>query len=116
MVNKQKLFKALKEEMEAKAAKKAAQRKMSRMYDKIASGAFAKKEAEAEEKSRAEADRKDGIAKRKADRKKLFEDKTAERKSKKAAIMKLLDKLYNDEETGFGSKRELYQQAKRKNL
>ena len=114
MVNKQKLFKALKEEMEAKAAIKAAQRKMSRMYDKVASGVFAKKEAEAEARARAEAERKEGIATRKAQRKKMVEDKTAERKGKKADIMKLLDKLYNDEETGFGSKRELYNQAKEK--
>ena len=85
MVNKTKLFKALKEEMEAKAAIRASQRKMSRMYDKIASGAMAKKEAEAEAKARAEAERKEGIAKRKAERKKMFEDKTKERKDKKQA-------------------------------
>ena len=89
MVNKQKLFKALKEEMEAKAAIKAAQRKMSRMYDKVASGVFAKKDAEAEARARAEAERKEGVATRKAVRKKMFEDKTAERKGKKADIMKL---------------------------
>ena len=38
MVNKQKLFKALKEEMEAKAAKKAAQRQLARLRHKVFSG------------------------------------------------------------------------------
>jgi hypothetical protein len=33
----------------------------------------------------------------------------------KPAIMKLLEQLYNDEEKGFGSMKELYKQAKEKN-
>ena len=119
MVNKQKLFKALKEEMEAKAAKKAAQRQLARLRHKVFSGELekqekAKKEKE-EAKARAEAERKEGIANRKAETNNMFEDNATERRSKKADIMKLLDKLYNDEETGFWQQARAVQPSHRTN-
>ena len=51
-----------------------------------------------------------------ATRQKLADEaKMKNRTEGKPAIMKLLEELYNDEETGFGSKRELYEQATEKN-
>ena len=120
---KTRLYKALKEEMEAKAALKVAQRKQSRAtnraYDNIVHGTEEKRAEVKRQKLLAKAEeeeeRKQGIAERKTQRKELFTAKQQSRKDAKGDIQDLLHRLYTDEDTGFGSRRELYEQAKSHN-
>jgi hypothetical protein len=121
MVNKQKLFNALWEEFDAKSKTKAAQRKLARArvrdFNKIADQP--RKEEEKQQREQLKTRKKDSKMRqqhlRQQEKKLSHEAKIKNRTEGKPAIMKLLEELYNDEEKGFGSKKELYEQAKEKN-
>ena len=119
MVNKQQLFNTLWEELDAKAKKKVAQRKLTRartrdwnITDK------SQKEEEQQQRHQLKLQNQDAKMQqqhlRQQEKKVSDEAKMKNRIEGKPAIMKLLEELYNDEEKGFGRKKELYEQAKEK--
>ena len=119
MVNKKKLFEALKEEFEAKAQLKAERRKLDRLVDFKRLDKVAAKEEEKKQKhtqkERENEEHMQAVRMKEIERQEAKENKLKTTVEAKPEIMKLLKKLYEDEEKGFGSQQELYEQARAKN-
>ena len=115
MVNKEKLYKALKEEFEKKAKMKVAARSWKRYIDperiQREKARMAEKERRDKEKAEAKAKHKEEVEKNKEERKAIKEDTLTLTIESKPEITMMLDGLYHDEEKGFMNQHQLYEQA-----
>ena len=102
MVNKKKLFEALKEEFEAKAQLKAERRKLDRLVDFKRLDKVAAKEEEKKQKhtqkERENEEHMQAVRMKEIERQEAKENKLKTTVEAKPEIMKLLKKLYEDEE------------------
>ena len=121
MVNRQQLFNTLWEEFDAKAKKKVAQRKLARARTRDFNSMTDQPQKEEEQQQRQQLKTQKQDSKMRQQRMRPQEKKVSgeanmnNRTEGTTAILKLLEKLYTDEEKGFGRKKELYEQAKEKN-